>query len=283
MSAFCPPPFVRFRQAPIGVRVIALPSSVTARDRTQPCPNVAISARILAVSVCQVVSRPVSEELNANGDEVMEGAIHQAMIGDKRLSAQVIRVSVKNGIVRLEGSVQSYRRALAAVELAASWPGVRDVINGRIVEPVGSLTDAEVAENVRAALESSEDVVKDAITVSVEGGVAILQGSVGDAWQYAIAEDVARSARGVRDVRNLLVAHLTDLINDEETAHEIQQAVGRLCGHSIDTVRVAVNGSTVVLSGTVATLPQKEALRDVVRRFGLLDVQNEVQVVPRHG
>lgn len=218
-----------------------------------------------------------------NGDEAMEGAIYQAMIRDKRLSAQAIRVSVHDGIVRLNGSVQSYRRALAAVELAASWPGVRDVINGLLVEPVGNLTDAEVAEHVRAALESSEDVVKDAITTSVEKGVAILQGSVGDAWQYAIAEDVARSARGVRDVRNLLVANLTDLINDEQTAHEIQQAVSRVCGHSIDTVRVAVNGSTVVLSGIVATLPQKTAVRDIVRRFGLLDVQNDIQVVPRLG
>jgi len=216
-----------------------------------------------------------------NGDQVMEGAIHQALIRDERLSAHPIRVSVSNGVVRLDGNVQSYRRALAAVEVAASWPGVRDVVNGLLVVPAVNLTDPEVAENVRAALESSEDVVKDAITVSVDRGIATLHGSVSDAWQYTIAEDVARSARGVRDVRNMLVANLTDLIDDEETAHEIQHAVGRFCGHSSDAVRIAVNGSTVVLSGTVATLPQKEAISSVVRRFGLLDVQNDVQVVPQ--
>lgn len=224
-----------------------------------------------------------AKELMVNGDKVMEGAIHEALIRDKRLSAQSIRVSVNSGIVRLDGTVQSFRRALAAMELAASWPGVRDVVNGLLVVPAGNLTDTEVAEKVRAALASSADVVQDAITVSVEGGVAILQGSVGDAWQYAIADDVARSAGGVRDVRNLLVANLADLVNDDETAHEIQNAVSRVCGHSTDTVQAAVNGSTVVLSGTVATLPQKEAVRNAVRRFGFLDVQNNIHVVPQQG
>ncbi len=218
-----------------------------------------------------------------NGDKVMEGAIHEALIRDKRLSAQLIRVSVNNGIVRLDGTVQSFRRALVAMELAASWPGVRDVVNGLLVVPAGNLTDTEVAEKVRAALASTEDVVQHAIMVSVEAGVVTLQGSVGDAWQYAIADDVARSAGGVRDVRNLLVANLTDLVNDDETAHEIQKAVSRVCGHSTETVQAAVNGSTVVLSGTVATLLQKEAVRNAVRRFGFLDVQNNIQVVPQQG
>lgn len=212
-------------------------------------------------------------------DNTIEGAIRQVLISDKRLSAQVIEVAVQDGIVLLSGTVQSYRRAVAAVDLVSSCHGVVEVVNNLKVEPPKNVTDAQVADNVRAALDSNEDVVKDAITVSVSTGIAILQGSVADIWQSTIAEDIARSARGVRDVRNLLVASVGSVLSDEETAREIQETICRVCGESTVNVRVAVNGHKVVLSGTVNTQAQKAAAREVVRRFGLLHIRNDIRVV----
>lgn len=214
-------------------------------------------------------------------DKSIEVAIHQAMISDKRLSAQAIQVAFEDGVVQLHGTVQSFRRAVAAVDLASSWPGVVEVVNNLRVEPPINLSDAQVANNVRTALDSSEDVVKDAITVSVSSGVAKLAGSVADAWQFMIAEDIARSARGVRDVRNLLVASVGSVSSDEELAREIQATICRICGEAAVDIRVAVNGHKVVLSGTARTQAQKSAARDVVRRFGLLHIRNDILVVPK--
>lgn len=214
-------------------------------------------------------------------DSDIEEAIRQAMLYDERLAAQSVVVSVSDGIVRLSGVVQSYRRALAAHEVAASLSGVREVVNNLTVEPPTSVSDGEIADHVRAALAAHADVVKEAITVSVSGGVVTLQGSVRDAWQCATAEDVARSARGARNVRNLLVANLTDQINDEETGLEIQRAIRRACGLSNADVRVAISERTVVLSGIVATFRAKEVAEQITRRFGLLHVRNEIRVLPQ--
>ena len=193
-----------------------------------------------------------------DGDRDLEEAVRKAMVYDKRVSSQPIEISVKDAIVYLTGTVQSYGRAVAAYEVAASVPGVREVSNRLVVEPPGDLRDDEVANYVRAALDAHSEVMKAAITVSVSGGVATLEGSVCDTWQHAVAEDVARSARGVRDVCNRLVVDFLEQINDEEMSYEIQSAIRHICGLSGAGIKVAVNNRAVVLSGTVTMLPAKE-------------------------
>lgn len=214
------------------------------------------------------------------GDRDLEGALRKAMVYDHRLSAQPIEISVKDGIVQLAGTVQSHGRALAAYQIAASMPGVREVAKRLVVQPPGELRDDEVANYVRAALDAHSDVVKEAITVSVSEGVATLEGSVRDTWQHAVAEDVARAARGVRDVLNRLAVALVEQIDDEETSCEIHAAIRRACGLAGAGVKVAVSDRTVVLSGTVAALPVKEHAERVARSYGVLNVRNDIEVVP---
>ena len=215
-----------------------------------------------------------------DADRELKESVRKAMVYDKRLSAQPIEISVKDAIVYLTGTVQSYRRAVAAYEVAASMPGVREVANRLVVEPPGDIHDDEVANYVRAALDAHSEVMKAAITVSVSGGVATLEGSVRDAWQYAVTEDVARSARGVRDVRNRLVVDLLEQVNDEEISYEIQSAIRHICGLSGAGIKVAVNDRAVVLSGTVATLPMKERAERIARNYGALNVRNDIEVMP---
>jgi len=215
-----------------------------------------------------------------DADRGLEEAVRKAMVYDKRLSAQPIAISVKDAIVCLTGTVQSHARAVAAYEIAASVPGVREVSKRLVVEPPGNLGDDEVANCVRAALDAHSEVMKAAIMVSVSGGVVTLEGSVCDAWQHAVAEDVARSARGVRDVRNQLVVDLQEQIEDEEVSYEIQSAIRHICGRSGAGIKVAVSDRAVVLSGTVTTLPAKERAERVARNYGALNVRNDIEVTP---
>ena len=214
-----------------------------------------------------------------DADRRLEEAVRKAMVYDKRLSAQPIEVSVKDGIVCLAGTVQFYGRALAAYEIAAAVPGVREVSKCLVVKPPGNFADKEVANYVRAALDAHAEVLKEAITVSVSGGVATLEGSVRDSWQQALAEDIARSARGVRDVRNRLAIDLDQQINDEEISYTIQSAIRHICGRSGADVRVAVSNRAVVLSGTVATLPAKERAERLARIHGAMNVRNDIEVI----
>jgi osmotically-inducible protein OsmY len=217
-----------------------------------------------------------------DADRNLEEAVRKAMVYDKRLSSQPIAISVKDAVVCLTGTVQFHGRAVAAYEVAASVPGVREVSKHLVVEPPRNHPDDEVANYVRAALDAHSEVIKEAITVSVSGGVATLAGSVRDAWQYAVAEDIARSARGVRDVRNLLAVDLLEQINDEAISYEIQSAIHHIYGRSGADIKVAVNDRAVVLSGTVATLPTKELAERVARNYGALNVRNDIEVMPNN-
>ncbi len=215
-----------------------------------------------------------------DADRKLEEAVRKAMVYDKRLSSQPIEISVKDGIVCLTGTVQFYGRAVAAYEIAASMPGVREVSQRLVVQPPGDIRDDDVANYVRAALDAQAEVIKEAITVSVFGGVATLEGSVRDTWQQALAEDIAHSARGVRDVRNRLAVDLGQQLNDEETGYDIEFAIHHICGRLGANIKVAVNAQAVVLSGTVTTLPVKEKAERIARNYGALNVRNDIEVIP---
>lgn len=213
-------------------------------------------------------------------DQQLQDAIHTAFILDGRFSAQRVDVHVEGGVVHLNGTVQSFRRALAAHDVAESIPGVQAVINKLEVDLPEQLTDNEIAGQVRTALGAAAEVVKEAITVSVINGVATLNGSVRDAWQRSVAEDVARSARGVRDVRNLLIADLAEQLQDDESSHELQTAITRELGPSGSRIRIGISNGVAVLYGRVRAQPQKDAASQIAHRLGFSKVRNEINVSP---
>jgi len=211
-------------------------------------------------------------------DQELAGLIENAFTKDDRLSGQPIKVSASDGVVTLEGAVQSYRRKLAAYEIASSFEGCRDVVNRLTIEPRDALPDEEVANGVGAALDSHADITGDTIIVSVTSSVVTLTGNVGSQWERIVAEDVARSARGVRDVRNLLVVDLIGEMEDKEVCQEIQDALEQTRGLKGANLRVAVSGEAIVLSGEVSQLWQKEAAEATVRRFQPWQVRNDIVV-----
>lgn len=88
----------------------------------------------------------------------------------------VIRVSVQDGWVSLEGQVDWYCEALAAEEAVRSLRGVRGIFNHVRVRPHPQATD--VKASIREALRrySGRDVER--IQVTVEQGRVVLSGSV---------------------------------------------------------------------------------------------------------
>ncbi len=211
-------------------------------------------------------------------DPQLTERIKQAIIKDERLSFQPIDVTVDQGVATLMGTVHSYRRKLAAIEITSSIDGCRDVIDRLTVHPEAIFPDDEVTQNVSALLDAHADVTKEAIVVSVETGVVTLSGHVGSQWERAIAEDVARSARGVRDVTNLLIVDVGQEVHDKHLCEEIMATMGLTRGLAHSDVHVAASSGTVVFSGTVGSLFEKQMAESVARRFRPLHVQNEISV-----
>ena len=204
--------------------------------------------------------------------------IREALQHDERLSADSIDVTVVDGLATLSGVVQSYRRKLLAIETAESIRGCRGTVDELSVEPPGPLTDEQVGNNVRAALDAHADVTREVITVIVKGGVATLNGHVASRWERELAGDIALGARGVREVNNLLLVDLAGKIEDEALTRTIQYALSRTSGLEGCDVQVAVNSSTAVLSGTVTEPWHRRKAESVVDRYRVTDIRNEIIV-----
>jgi osmotically-inducible protein OsmY len=214
-------------------------------------------------------------------DDELASRVRHALRMDGRLSAQPIKVEVTEGVVTLRGAVQSYRRKLAAHELAASFDGCRGVVNQLSVQPAGQLSDDDVAEHVRNTLHAHADITKETITVAVSNGSVTLSGNVASYWERVIAEDVALSVKGVRDVQNLLVVDLPRQIEDEALCREMRAAFAQARGLRGQDIDVAVTGDVAVLSGKVRELWHKEQAESVARRFRIRDVRNDIVVTRR--
>jgi osmotically-inducible protein OsmY len=104
---------------------------------------------------------------------------------------------------------------------------------------------------------------------------------VGSPWERALAEDITRSARGVRNVKNYLDVRPFEMAVDEQMSHQIRRALSESRGLRDADVHVAVNDGTVVLSGEVDHLWQKETAQSVTGRFRPMRLQNDI-VVRRH-
>jgi osmotically-inducible protein OsmY len=216
--------------------------------------------------------------LSSEIDVQLSLLIKDSLMQDERLSSHEIDVSVVNGITTLSGMVQSYRRKLAAEQIAESLRGCRGVVNKLVVEPFGTVTDMEIAENVRKALDAHADITKEVITVDVKAGVVILQGNVSTHWESLLAEDIALSARGVKNVRNILIIEPAQKRQDESLTRDIQKAFSNTAGLENSEVRVAVNGNKAVLSGHVNELWQKQKTEEVVEKYPVIILRNEISV-----
>jgi osmotically-inducible protein OsmY len=211
-------------------------------------------------------------------DEDLCESIKRVLLKDPRLAERPIEVSAVDGIVSLKGTVLSHRRKLLAERLAVSTKGCRGVLNHLNVDPAGPLPDEAVAAHVRASLGGHADIPEGAVTVDVSLGTVALQGSVPSLWVRRIAEDVTLSCRGVRKVENALIVDRAIALADQTLADSVGKALAGASGLERAAVQAAVSGGTVVLSGHVEALWQKEHAEEIASAQGLLTVRNEIMV-----
>jgi osmotically-inducible protein OsmY len=117
-----------------------------------------------------------------------------------------IGVSVKDGIVTLNGAVSGYAEKLAAERAVKRVAGVRGLAEDLTVEVPESArrTDSEIAAAALAAIGRVSTVPEGSIKVMVRQGSLTLEGTV-DGWhQKTAAEEAVRHLAGVRGVTNFV-------------------------------------------------------------------------------
>jgi osmotically-inducible protein OsmY len=157
------------------------------------------------------------------GDAEIRDHVRDALLGEPALEACALRVrvgqalrpvreparragavvvSVRDGVVTLDGEVPSLAHKRLAGVLSWWVPGTRDVVNGLEVAPPELDSDGEITDAVRLALEKDPLLDADRIQVGTRGAVVTLSGVVPSEPQREMAEDDAWFVFGVDEVLN---------------------------------------------------------------------------------
>lgn len=199
---------------------------------------------------------------------------------DARVQPNEIGVAAKDGVVTLTGWVDSYTKKWAAEEAAHRVKGVKAVANDIEVRLPHSAerTDADIAEAVVRALQWDAFVPVEKIKVTVSKGWVTLEGEVEWQFQKEDAERVVRRLTGVKGVSNL-IAVKPKAPTPSELKEKIEDALVRSAQTDAERIEVEVQGSKVILKGTVKSWAEKqEAERVAWLAPGVYTVDNRIRV-----
>ncbi len=133
--------------------------------------------------------------------EIAEAVLY-ALKWHTQIPEEKIKVSVEDGIVKLEGEVEwEYQRSpgRSAIE---NLTGVRSVTNLITVKP--KITSSDIQQKINAAFQRSATIGSGKITAEVLGSRVILRGKVRSFSEKEDAEDTVWAAPGVISIENKL-------------------------------------------------------------------------------
>lgn len=195
------------------------------------------------------------------------------------IDAEDIGVTVREGVVTLIGTVDTYAEKLEAEKAAFRIKGVQAVANDLEVKlaKTGRKTDTDIAAAAVQAIKWNVFVPDDRIRVTVENGWVTLQGEV--PWQYQRdrALKAVRNLTGVRGVDNLL--KVKPVLTPANVEGRIRSALERMALEDAGSIHVSVEGGDVTLTGTVRSFAERdEAERAAWAAPGVKQVHDRIKI-----
>jgi osmotically-inducible protein OsmY len=211
--------------------------------------------------------------------------VRRGLRGTPALAKLPIAVAVRRGVVLLTGSITTWDEQELAERVAASVPGVRFCQNQLTWRSSGR-TAALVVADVQSRLSWDPYVERAPIRVAAQGGRVLLEGAVGSAAQRkrAIAHAWVPGVTAV-DSDGLSVAVLPGeqaLRSSWPSDAEITAAIGDLFVYwpklTISGASITVAGGIANVRGTVSTLADRDAAREMVRSaVGVIEVRDDLR------
>ena len=217
-------------------------------------------------------------------DETLQLHVVQQLDWEPSVDAANIGVTVKDGVVTLEGDVRNYAEKFAAVRVTKTVYGVKGLADELHVKlhPSFERTDADMAKSALQMLAWDTVVPKDQVKVTVRDGWMTLDGEVEWEYQRTDAERAVRYLSGVRGVVNNVTLKHRAVPADVKA--KIESALKRSAESDAQHIFVEIHEGTATLSGNVHTFAARdEAAQAAWGAPGVRKVTDNIMVTTDFG
>jgi osmotically-inducible protein OsmY len=143
-------------------------------------------------------------DLNLPTDNQIKSQAESTLLWNADIDSSNIEVSVSEGVVTLNGTVDSLWKKWEVEQTVYRNFGVIAVENHLTIVPTKSIVDQDIAEDIEKALDRNFYIDAENISVKVDRGIVTLTGEVTSTIARTQAEDIAMYTAGVMNVENKL-------------------------------------------------------------------------------
>ena len=199
-----------------------------------------------------------------------------------------VKVSVKDGVVTLRGTVPDSDQKTLAEDTVTNLPGVITVVDKIKVESEpAEHSDGWIALKIRTQLLIHSNVSATSTKVNVTDGVVTLTGTVDNAAQKDLTEAYVKDVEGVKSINNDLTVKspaenehpVSETIDDASITSQVKFALLSHRSTSALKTKVTTKNGVVIITGEA----DSDAEKDLVSKLsssvrGVQSVQNDMTV-----
>lgn len=241
-----------------------------------------LSALLLIIAV------PLAAFASSTQDRKIEQAA-QASYNYRTVLEDHVKVTARDGVVTLTGTVQDKDDKDLAEDTVENLPGVTDVKNEIKVTPTyPEHSDAWIAFKVRSLLLVKANVSAAHTDVAVKDGVVTLTGTADNIAQKELTGVYAREIDWVKSVQNDLVvadqsgdtsATIGETIDDASITSQLKFALLRHKATSALKTKIVTNEGRVLITGDAASDAEKSLVTKLAKDVrGVKSVTNNMLV-----
>lgn len=218
----------------------------------------------------------------AKTDSTLKQDVLDELGWEPGVDAAKVGVIVRDGVVTLSGTVNTYAEKVAAEQAAERVYGVRAVVQDLEVVPAGAgqYKDQDIAGAAINSLRWNTNVPDERVKLKVEDGWITLDGTVDWNYQKNAAKSAVQNLAGVRGVTNII--KVKPVIEPRNLKEKIRKAFERNAEIDADNVEIKVEGRKVVLNGHVQSWAEKRQAREAAWSApGVTEVEDHIEIRAR--